>query len=949
MDAKTFRQRRVIVLADPCKGAVSCSVRLREALLDGGNGVFWFTPELWPQLFCGHTARLAPLSALVGRWGVDAVVLADGVSLDLSGFMGIVPAVVVFASRKEDLAASLAGTDAKHVRAVWTLPGIEVPEGIPAVEIAAAPDLTRLVLANDIVLGRAVVCVQAATPERVATLSSLEDEMARIAHKLEASGFPRGSAPRGGLACVSGIRCVGEGWPDAWRADMSGSNSAYALGNAAVLVHFGGATPEEEYLAGCVRSLAGCCTVEVPADATGDEVVAIVREELASWEAADKWAAFAAQIEDQSMLAVLSALGATGEAPAEAGEDVAAQAAGADAVAASDEVADVAADGPESADAAAAADDAEVQDPDAEAVDTATATADAEVAEAEDAPAPDAAEAAADPEAGADDDAEDGAGDGAGDVAEDAAEPEPGQAAPADGNEEGAPAADADASGAVQDEGTSDVDDASSFEGSIRAALVQTIPAGDGAPTNPCRVATVLGYVGRGNFGDEYILSTISERVDLRLGGAITVAVSEDPWHTLVHRGIYAVALSGKRVLDAILSRSAAALVMAGLLFDQGIRWTMGKAEVASSVLHSDIPGIAAFAELASANEVPVVLYGIGAGPLERIHSRRLVGMMGKLGARFLCRDEGTAGLISACGVADDLVARRADVAFTGSSPRTDQVDAWLEGEGIDPIRDKVVVVSLREYENVPLDFPARVALACDRALNRYARAHVVFCLLDADDRNISERVIAHMGYKSRVHLFSSGDNVEAMADLLGRASCGLSMRYHCSLLLFRGGVPCVGLGYLPKVSSLYEEAGMGESLLSMDASGEDMARALLGAMAFGPQMREGLERGVAGLRGLAQASEDELVDIMGRSRAARDADASACELYLYSAAASDRMLEDERARREAAERELEATRRELEAARARVSELEQSNSYKIGTALTYLPGLLKHRGEKRE
>ena len=54
-------------------------------------------------------------------------------------------------------------------------------------------------------------------------------------------------------------------------------------------------------------------------------------------------------------------------------------------------------------------------------------------------------------------------------------------------------------------------------------------------------------------------------------------------------------------------------LVIAGLLFDQGIRWSIGKAELASSMPHTDIAGIAAYVELAYMNDARPVLYGIGA------------------------------------------------------------------------------------------------------------------------------------------------------------------------------------------------------------------------------------------------------------------------------------------------------------------------------------------------
>ena len=170
----------------------------------------------------------------------------------------------------------------------------------------------------------------------------------------------------------------------------------------------------------------------------------------------------------------------------------------------------------------------------------------------------------------------------------------------------------------------------------------------------PRTIVSVLGYVGMGNFGDEYILATVDRRLRELVCGCSIVAVGENPLHTLRERGIYSITLQDKRVLDRVLAASSAALVIAGLLFDQGIRWSIGKAELASSMPHTDIAGIAAYVELAYMNDARPVLYGIGAGPLDVADGRSLVRLMGRLGALFLTRDEATAELIRSCRVRNE-------------------------------------------------------------------------------------------------------------------------------------------------------------------------------------------------------------------------------------------------------------------------------------------------------
>lgn len=758
MESKAFVQRRLIMLADPALGVVAPSWRAREALVEAGHVVFWFTPALWPQLFCDGVARLDFLAALIGRWHVDAVIAADGLGADARGLTDDLPRVIALAATDDELDRTVERTQGAAIDAAWVLGAWSESERtvgdrvVPVSALALDPGCEGLTLANDIAYERGVVCVQDATDERIRALQALLDV-------------------RGGEVPV---RCLGAGWPALWRFDAAGTGAAYALGSSSLFVRFaqqGVEDPLGSYYAGCFAALGG------------DAVLTL---------------------------------------------DVTA-----------------------------------VDDPDV-----------------------------------------------------DAAVP------------------------------CSPWHPERTFERSVVDALdASLVTARPQAPAEPARIATVLGYVGRGNFGDEYILSTIAERLERRCSGTVTVAVSEDPWHTLVNRGVYAVGLADKRVLDGVLARSSVALVMAGLLFDQGIRWTMGKAELLSSVLHSDIPGIAAFAQLAHVNDVPVALYGIGAGPLERAHSKVLVRLMGDMGARFICRDEHTADLIEACGVDGAQVARRADVAFTAERHFTATVDAWLANQELDAGATELIAVSLRDYENVSADFADRVARALDAVLADRRRAHAVFCILDAADRQISDAVIARMKHIDRVHTFDAGNDIDAMADLLGVVSAGLSMRYHCSLLLFRGKIPCVGLGYLPKVQALYREAGMEESLLDMDASADELEEALERVLERHDELAEALETGVAGLVERATQGEDELVELLEGSAPACERGADTGELYLYATAASDRALGEERAARAAAEERAAAAERELAEARERIRALEESNSYKIGSAITYLPGLLKHRG----
>ena len=219
----------------------------------------------------------------------------------------------------------------------------------------------------------------------------------------------------------------------------------------------------------------------------------------------------------------------------------------------------------------------------------------------------------------------------------------------------------------------------------------------------------------------------------------------------------------------------------------------------------------------------------------------------------------------------------------------------------------------------------------------------VVFaaCLLDPSDASLAAAVQAEMTDPERLHVFDPAGAVEPMADLLSRSSAGLSMRYHCSLLLGSFGVPCVGLGYLPKVVSLYQDLGQADTLLEMDADASQVSDRLERVLAEADTRAEILRMHVEALRARTQSAEDELVDWVS-AQAPVKCGAIGHEFFLRTVPAS--ALEGMHLTAE-----LEAQRQsgaqlsgELDAARAEVRDVRASWSYRIGNALIQSLAALK-------
>lgn len=504
----------------------------------------------------------------------------------------------------------------------------------------------------------------------------------------------------------------------------------------------------------------------------------------------------------------------------------------------------------------------------------------------------------------------------------------------------------------------------------------------------PCEYVCALGYYGFGNFGDEFILSTVASRLVSEKPGAVTIAVGEDPLHTLVHRGIYSVALDDKFVLSRILQRASVSIVTAGLLFDQGIRWTMGCGELLSSTEHTDLPGIAGFVALGRCYGVQTVFYGIGAGPLEHPESKRLVRLCGELGSRFLARDEQTAELVCACGVDSSQVSVRADAAFTSETTSLRADDPRLSKLCLEP-GSKLLAVSLRSYENAGPELVCAVAGALAAFLRAHGDVKPVFCILEQDDLEMSRQVIEALGLSEESCVFNPGDDVDAMAGFLSSADFGLCMRYHASLLVNKAGSPCVGLGYLPKVDALYREMGVAdELLLPMDSDVDAILAALSRVYDDRGRLACSIEDGSRRLARLARESEAELFSLVSPRAEQKEGPIlprsslgivdevselrrELCDLKKQFAETTEvreelyRLLVETQHDRDRLGEKCDIVTRERDAARTRseelgselshmtesrdrlqgrVDELEGSTSYKIGRVITKVPGTIKRK-----
>lgn len=447
----------------------------------------------------------------------------------------------------------------------------------------------------------------------------------------------------------------------------------------------------------------------------------------------------------------------------------------------------------------------------------------------------------------------------------------------------------------------------------------------------PAVYATLCGYYGTGNFGDEAILDHLAHRIEARCGLAVVRAIAADVEGTWRDHGIEAMALGDHVRVERALSQSKALVVTAGLLFDQGMRWTCGLGSLAAHAFATDLPGLEGLVALARACRTPVLFYGTGDGPLHLEASRRCVELAAELGARFFTRNEDSAVMLEGCDLPVESVVRASDALYGLDDPGDARARAWADGAGIALDATKLLVVALRAWPGLPEGWQRFVARQLDRVAD--AGATVVFVDFSPEDAPVHDEVAALMARADRCVRYGLATDRAEVVSLLSAAWAGFAMRLHCSLVLGRFGKPSVGIAYLPKVAALFEQLGEADLLVPVSFSETQLANAVDSLVARRDAYAEEV-------RVRAQHEREKLGAATDALNAALDAPRDFPERRFWYASESAEQLEHDRVCwLEGRTAQLEARIHELEAACAAAvaerDELRASHAFRIGHAIT--------------
>lgn len=306
----------------------------------------------------------------------------------------------------------------------------------------------------------------------------------------------------------------------------------------------------------------------------------------------------------------------------------------------------------------------------------------------------------------------------------------------------------------------------------------------------------ISGSYGGLNLGDEAILEGILAQLRASLPVEVTV-FSRNPDDTRdrhgVERAVPVRDMSRDEIRQEIARLDLFVLGGGGILFDAEIGIYLREVM------------------LAHEEGVPVLVYAISAGPLDRPESGAAVKDALNHAAVVSVRDRGSKHLLESLGVEREIHVT-ADPALL-LEPRPLPEDA-LEREGIERHGRWLIGVSVREPGVAAPDldtdhYHALLANAGDYLVERFDADLVFVPMENRQDLQHSHAVVSKMANPQRAHVLKGTYTAGEMLTLIERLDFAVGMRLHFLIFAALQRVPFVALPYGGKVDGLLEELQM--------------------------------------------------------------------------------------------------------------------------------------------
>jgi polysaccharide pyruvyl transferase CsaB len=303
----------------------------------------------------------------------------------------------------------------------------------------------------------------------------------------------------------------------------------------------------------------------------------------------------------------------------------------------------------------------------------------------------------------------------------------------------------------------------------------------------------ITGSYGGLNLGDEAILHSMVAQLRRDLPVEITV-FSRDPEDTLkrhgVERAVPVRKMSRSETTPEVERLDVLVVGGGGILFDAEARTYLREAQIAKE------------------KGVPVMLYAVGAGPLNHASVQAAVREVLEQVDIVTVRERSAQQVLEAAGVHREIIVTGDPALLLKPEPLPRGV---LRSEGLEG-RRRLIGMSVREPgvaapDIDPKEYHALLANAADFMVDRYD-ADVVFVPMERSvlDSQHSHAVIALMLRAQRASVLKSVYTSGQLLSLMGRFDFAVGMRLHFLIFAAMRGVPFVALPYAGKVSGFLEE-----------------------------------------------------------------------------------------------------------------------------------------------
>jgi polysaccharide pyruvyl transferase CsaB len=303
----------------------------------------------------------------------------------------------------------------------------------------------------------------------------------------------------------------------------------------------------------------------------------------------------------------------------------------------------------------------------------------------------------------------------------------------------------------------------------------------------------ITGSYGGLNLGDEAILHSMIAQLRRDLPVEITV-FSRDPEDTLkrhgVERAVPVRKMSRAEATPEVERLDVLVVGGGGILFDAEARTYLREAQIAKE------------------KGVPVMLYAVGAGPLNHASVQAAVREVLEQVDIVTVRERSAQQVLEAAGVHREIIVTADPALLLKPEPLPRGV---LRSEGLEG-RRRLIGMSVREPgvaapDIDPKEYHALLANAADFMVDRYD-ADIVFVPMERSvlDSQHSHAVIALMLRAQRASVLKSVYTSGQLLSVMGRFHFVVGMRLHFLIFAAMRGVPFVALPYAGKVSGFLEE-----------------------------------------------------------------------------------------------------------------------------------------------